>query len=319
MVVVNHLKKYFNTRKGLLHAVDDVSFVVNRGETLGLVGESGCGKSTLGRAMIRLLEPTSGEVKFWGRNIVGMSKGEMKEMRKKVQIVFQDPYSCLNPRLSVSELIAEPLIVNGICSSKKEMDARIARLMDTVGLARRLTGAYPHELDGGRRQRIGIARSLALDPEFIVLDEPVSALDVCIQAQVLNLLNQLQKENNYTYVFISHNLSVVKHLSDRIAVMYLGKIVELTDYRTVFKNPLHPYTQALLSAIPIPKVGQKRSRIILEGDVPSPVNPPPGCRFAGRCRFAQDICREQMPDFREYEPGHFVACHLTGKFSYSRD
>jgi peptide/nickel transport system ATP-binding protein len=199
------------------------------------------------------------------------------------------------------------------------MDARIARLMDTVGLARRLTGAYPHELDGGRRQRIGIARSLALDPEFIVLDEPVSALDVCIQAQVLNLLNQLQKENNYTYVFISHNLSVVKHLSDRIAVMYLGKIVELTDYRTVFKNPLHPYTQALLSAIPIPKVGQKRSRIILEGDVPSPVNPPPGCRFAGRCRFAQDICREQMPDFREDEPGHFVACHLTGKFSYSRD
>ena len=198
MVVVNHLKKYFNTRKGLLHAVDDVSFVVNRGETLGLVGESGCGKSTLGRAMIRLLEPTSGEVKFWGKNIVGMSKGEMKEMRKKVQIVFQDPYSCLNPRLSVSELIAEPLIVNGICSSKKEMDARIARLMDTVGLARRLTGAYPHELDGGRRQRIGIARSLALDPEFIVLDEPVSALDVCIQAQVLNLLNQLQKENNYT-------------------------------------------------------------------------------------------------------------------------
>ena len=319
MVVVNHLKKYFNTRKGLLHAVDDVSFVVNRGETLGLVGESGCGKSTLGRAMIRLLEPTSGEVKFWGKNIVGMSKGEMKEMRKKVQIVFQDPYSCLNPRLSVSELIAEPLIVNGICSSKKEMDARIARLMDTVGLARRLTGAYPHELDGGRRQRIGIARSLALDPEFIVLDEPVSALDVCIQAQVLNLLNQLQKENNYTYVFISHNLSVVKHLSDRIAVMYLGKIVELTDYRTVFKNPLHPYTQALLSAIPIPRVGQKRSRIILEGDVPSPVNPPPGCRFAGRCRFAQDICREQMPDFREYEPGHFVACHLTGKFSYSRD
>ena len=319
MVVVNHLKKYFNTRKGLLHAVDDVSFVVNRGETLGLVGESGCGKSTLGRAMIRLLEPTSGEVKFWGKNIVGMSKGEMKAMRKKVQIVFQDPSSCLNPRLSVSELIAEPLIVNGICSSKKEMDARIARLMDTVGLARRLTGAYPHELDGGRRQRIGIARSLALDPEFIVLDEPVSALDVCIQAQVLNLLNQLQKENNYTYVFISHNLSVVKHLSDRIAVMYLGKIVELTDYRTVFKNPLHPYTQALLSAIPIPKVGQKRSRIILEGDVPSPVNPPPGCRFAGRCRFAQDICREQMPDFREYEPGHFVACHLTGKFSYSRD
>ena len=318
MVVVNHLKKYFNTRRGLLHAVDDVSFFVNRGETLGLVGESGCGKSTLGRAMIRLLEPTSGEVKFWGRDIVGMSKGEMKEMRKKVQIVFQDPYSCLNPRLSVSELIAEPLIVNKICSSRKEMDERIAKLMDTVGLARHLTGAYPHELDGGRRQRIGIARSLALEPEFIVLDEPVSALDVCIQAQVLNLLKQLQKENNYTYVFISHNLSVVKHLSDRIAVMYLGKIVELTNYRTTFKNPLHPYTQALLSAIPIPKVGQKRNRIILEGDVPSPVNPPAGCRFAGRCRFAQDICRAQDPEFREYEPNHFVACHFTGKNTYER-
>ena len=318
MVVVNHLKKYFNTPRGLLHAVDDVSFFVNRGETLGLVGESGCGKSTLGRAMIRLLEPTSGEVKFWGRDIVGLSKGEMKEMRKKVQIVFQDPYSCLNPRLSVSELIAEPLIVNKFCASRKEMNDRITKLMDTVGLARRLIGAYPHELDGGRRQRIGIARSLALDPEFIVLDEPVSALDVCIQAQVLNLLNPLQKENTYTYVFIAHNLSVVKHLSDRIAVMYLGKIVELTDYRTTFKKPLHPYTQALLSAIPIPKVGQKRDRIILEGDVPSPVNPPKGCRFAGRCRFAQDVCRQQSPELNEYEPNHFVACHFTGKIQYAR-
>lgn len=318
MVVVNHLKKYFNTPRGQLHAVDDVSFFVNRGETLGLVGESGCGKSTLGRAMIRLLEPTAGEVKFWGQDIVGMSKSRMKEMRKRVQIVFQDPYSCLNPRLSVSELIAEPLIVNKICRNKAEMDKRIAELMDTVGLARRLVGAYPHELDGGRRQRIGIARSLALKPEFIVLDEPVSALDVCIQAQVLNLLSQLQKENNYTYVFISHNLSVVKHLSDRIAVMYLGKIVELTDYRTTFKNPLHPYTQALLSAIPIPKVGIKRDRIILEGDVPSPVNPPAGCRFAGRCRFAQDICRQKSPELVEHEPNHFVACHFTGKITYTR-
>lgn len=318
MVIVNHLKKFFNTPRGLLHAVDDVSFSVSRGETLGLVGESGCGKSTLGRAMIRLLPPTSGEVKFWGRDIVGLSKNEMKEMRKKVQIVFQDPYSCLNPRLSVSELIAEPLIVNKICSSHKEMTDRITKLMDTVGLARRLIGAYPHELDGGRRQRIGIARSLALDPEFIVLDEPVSALDVCIQAQVLNLLKHLQRENNYTYVFISHNLSVVKHLSDRIAVMYLGKIVELTDYWTTFKNPLHPYTQALLSAIPIPKVGHKRNRIILEGDVPSPVNPPPGCRFAGRCRFVQDICHQQSPQLSEYEPNHFVACHFTGKIQYTR-
>ncbi len=318
MVVVNHLKKYFNTRRGLLHAVDDVSFTVNRGETLGLVGESGCGKSTLGRSMIRLIEPTSGEVKFWGRDVVGISKSEMNEMRKKVQIVFQDPYSCLNPRLSVSELIAEPLIVNKVCRSKKEMNDRIEKLMDTVGLARRLTGSYPHELDGGRRQRIGIARSLALEPEFIVLDEPVSALDVCIQAQVLNLLKQLQRENNYTYLFISHNLSVVKHLSDRIAVMYLGVLVELTDYRTIFKNPLHPYTQALLSAIPIPKIGANRNRIILEGDVPSPVNPPAGCRFAGRCRFAQDICRQKSPEFTEYEPNHFVACHFTGKYSYSR-
>lgn len=315
---VEHLKKYFDTPAGTLHAVDDITFSLDRGRTLGVVGESGCGKSTLGRAMIRLLEPTSGEVKFWGRDIVGLSKGEMKEMRKKVQIVFQDPYSCLNPRLSVSELIAEPLIVNKFCASRKEMNDRITKLMDTVGLARRLIGAYPHELDGGRRQRIGIARSLALDPEFIVLDEPVSALDVCIQAQVLNLLNQLQKENNYTYVFISHNLSVVKHLSDRIAVMYLGKIVELTDYRTTFKKPLHPYTQALLSAIPIPKVGQKRDRIILEGDVPSPVNPPKGCRFAGRCRFAQDVCRQQSPELNEYEPNHFVACHFTGKIQYAR-
>ncbi|MDY3868318.1 MAG: oligopeptide/dipeptide ABC transporter ATP-binding protein [Pyramidobacter sp.] len=318
MVEVSHLKKYFTTPRGLLHAVDDVSFTVNRGETLGLVGESGCGKSTLGRAMIRLLEPTSGEVKFWGKDIVGLSAGEMKEMRKRVQIVFQDPYSCLNPRLSVSELIAEPLIVNKMCSSRQEMDKKISKLMDTVGLAQRLVGAYPHELDGGRRQRIGIARSLALDPEFIVLDEPVSALDVCIQAQVLNLLCQLQKENNYTYVFISHNLSVVKHLSDRIAVMYLGKIVELTDYKTTFKNPLHPYTQALLSAIPIPKVGEKRDRIILEGDVPSPVNPPKGCRFAGRCRFCQDQCRTTLPELREFEPGHFVACHRAGEIHYTR-
>ena len=318
MVVVNHLKKYFNTPRGLLHAVDDVSFFVNRGETLGLVGESGCGKSTLGRAMIRLLEPTSGEVKFWGRDIVGLSKGEMKEMRKKVQIVFQDPYSCLNPRLSVSELIAEPLIVNKFCASRKEMNDRITKLMDTVGLARRLIGAYPHEPDGGhraaaRRQRIGIARSLALDPEFIVLDEPVSALDVCIQAQVLNLLNQLQKENNYTYVFISHNLSVVKHLSDRIAVMYLGKIVELTDYRTTFKKPLHPYTQALLSAIPLPKVGGRRERIILKGEITSPINPKKCCRFAPRCIYATERCFKEEPLPVDIGNEHTVSCFLAEK------
>ncbi|HCA41264.1 MAG TPA: ABC transporter ATP-binding protein [Aminobacterium sp.] len=311
LIEVNHLKKYFQTKKGMLHAVDDVSFFVYEGETLGLVGESGCGKSTLGRVMIRLLDATDGEVIYRGDNILKYNKRQMKELRKNVQIVFQDPYSSLNPRLSVAELIAEPLIVNGVYRSKAERDKRVLDLMDTVGLAQRLVDVYPHELDGGRRQRIGIARSLALNPEFIVLDEPVSALDVCIQAQILNLLNTLKKERGYTYIFIAHNLSVVKHVSDRIAVMYLGKIVELSDYRTIFADPLHPYTQALLSAIPIPKVDQKRDRIILEGDVPSPVEPPEGCRFAGRCRYRQDICEQRTPELREIDNGHFVACHFA--------
>jgi len=311
LIEVNHLKKYFQTKKGMLHAVDDVSFFVYEGETLGLVGESGCGKSTLGRVMIRLLDATDGEVIYRGDNILKYNKRQMKELRKNVQIVFQDPYSSLNPRLSVAELIAEPLIVNGVYRSKAERDKRVLDLMDTVGLAQRLVDVYPHELDGGRRQRIGIARSLALNPEFIVLDEPVSALDVCIQAQILNLLNTLKKERGYTYIFIAHNLSVVKHVSDRIAVMYLGMIVELSDYRTIFADPLHPYTQALLSAIPIPKVDQKRDRIILEGDVPSPVEPPEGCRFAGRCRYRQDICEQRTPELREIDNGHFVACHFA--------
>lgn len=311
IVEVNNLKKYFQTKKGMLHAVDDVSFTINKGETLGLVGESGCGKSTLGRVMIRLLEATSGEVKFWGEDILKYSSSKMKEMRKRVQIVFQDPYSSLNPRLAVSELIAEPLLVNSVYRSTAERSKKILELMDTVGLAKRLVNTYPHELDGGRRQRIGIARSLALSPEFIVLDEPVSALDVCIQAQVLNLLNSLQKQFGYTYVFISHNLSVVKHVSDRIAVMYLGKIVEMSDYKSLFLEPLHPYTQALLSAIPIAKVGQKRDRLILEGDVPSPIEPPEGCRFQGRCFYRRDICREKTPELREIEPGRSVACHFA--------
>ncbi len=311
IVEVNNLKKYFHTKKGMLHAVDDVSFAINKGETLGLVGESGCGKSTLGRVMIRLLEATSGEVKFWGNDILKYSSSKMKEMRKRVQIVFQDPYSSLNPRLAVSELIAEPLLVNKVFRSASERSKKILELMDTVGLAKRLVNSYPHELDGGRRQRIGIARSLALSPEFIVLDEPVSALDVCIQAQVLNLLNSLQKQFGYTYVFISHNLSVVKHVSDRIAVMYLGKIVEMSDYQSLFKEPLHPYTQALLSAIPIARVGQKRDRLILEGDVPSPIEPPEGCRFQGRCFYRQDICKEKTPELRELEPGRSVACHFA--------
>ena len=319
IVEVNNLKKYFHTKKGMLHAVDDVSFTINKGETLGLVGESGCGKSTLGRVMIRLLEATSGEVKFWGNDILKYSSSKMKEMRKRVQIVFQDPYSSLNPRLAVSELIAEPLLVNKVFRSASERSKKILELMDTVGLAKRLVNSYPHELDGGRRQRIGIARSLALSPEFIVLDEPVSALDVCIQAQVLNLLNSLQKQFGYTYVFISHNLSVVKHVSDRIAVMYLGKIVEMSDYLSIFKEPLHPYTQALLSAIPIAKVGQKRDRIILEGDVPSPIEPPDGCRFQGRCFYRQDICSRETPELREIEPGRSVACHFARRLSQTKN
>ena len=312
---VENLKKYFYTKRGLLHAVDDVSFAVRKGETLGLVGESGCGKSTLGRCLIRLLDATAGRVLLCGGekdiDVTRASKAAMKELRKRVQIVFQDPYSCLNPRLSVWELIAEPLIVNRVFPDKSAMRARVRELMNTVGLAERLENSYPHELDGGRRQRIGIARSLALNPEFIVLDEPVSALDVCIQAQILNLLNDLQREFHYTYVFISHNLSVVKHVSDRIAVMYLGKIVELSDYKELFVKPLHPYTQALLSAIPVAKLDVRKERIILEGDVPSPIEPPEGCRFMGRCRHCQGLCGEKTPPLREILPGHFVACHFT--------
>lgn len=314
-IEVRNLKKYFSTRRGGLHAVDDVSFDIGRGETLGLVGESGCGKSTLGRTLIRLLDATAGQVLFDGVDLLKLGSREMKEMRKKVQIVFQDPYSCLNPRLSVSKLIAEPLIVNNVYSSSAEMHRRVEELMDIVGLARRLTNSYPHELDGGRRQRIGIARSLALSPEFIVLDEPVSALDVCIQAQVLNLLSDLKKEFGYTYVFISHNLSVVKHVSDRIAVMYLGQIVELSDFRSIFKNAMHPYTMALLSAIPVPRYGHRRKEIILEGDVPSPINPPEGCRFAGRCIHVKERCMRETPKLREVEPGHFVRCHFTGQLA----
>ena len=315
---VENLKKYFATKRGMLHAVDDVSFEIQKGETLGLVGESGCGKSTLGRCLIKLLDSTSGKVLLQDEkgyvDITKASPREMKELRKRVQIVFQDPYSCLNPRLSVWELIAEPLIVNNIYSSKNEMRKRIRSLMDTVGLAERLENSYPHELDGGRRQRIGIARSLALNPEFIVLDEPVSALDVCIQAQILNLLNSLQKEYKYTYVFISHNLSVVRHVSDRIAVMYLGQIVELSDYKELFSQPLHPYTQALLSAIPLAKLEVKRERIILEGDVPSPIEPPNVCRFAGRCRYAKEICKSKAPALIEVMKGHFAACHFAKDF-----
>jgi len=313
LLEINNLKKYFKAKKGMLHAIDDVSFYINKGETLGLVGESGCGKSTTGRAILRLHEPTSGQVIYKNEDIVKYSSRKMKDMRRKMQIVFQDPYSSLNPRITVSELIAEPLYVNKIYKNNAEIQARVKEVMETVGLEQRLINAYPHELDGGRRQRIGIARALALKPEFIVLDEPVSALDVCIQAQILNLMNSLQKQFNLTYLFISHNLSVVKHVSDRIAVMYLGKIVELSDYKSIFKNPLHPYTQALLSAIPIPKVDVQKEKIILEGDVPSPVDPPEGCRFYGRCNCKKDICKEKTPELTNIGNERYVACHFAGK------
>lgn len=312
-VQVKNLKKYFETRKGPLHAVDDVSFDIEKGETLGLVGESGCGKSTTGRAAIRLLEPSGGQVIIDGQDILLPSRREVKALRSKMQMVFQDPYSSLNPRLCVADLIAEPLDVKNIGSSA-ERAKRVRELSDIVGLSKSLENAYPHELDGGRRQRVGIARALALNPEFIVLDEPVSALDVCIQAQVLNLLDTLQKEMGLTYLFISHDLSVVHHVSDRIAVMYLGRIVELADYKTIFANPLHAYTKALLSAITVPNPNLVHNRIILEGDVPSPINPPAGCRFAGRCYFDKiDACTCETPGLKEVGPNHFVACHIVAR------
>lgn len=311
LIEVKNLKKYFHTKKGLLHAVDEVNFHINEGETLGLVGESGCGKSTTGRVLLRLLEATEGEVLFEGENILHFNKQQMREMRKKMQIVFQDPFASLNPRMTVSQIIAEPLEINKVYDSKKAINRKVKSLMDTVGLAERLVNTYPHELDGGRRQRIGIARALALNPKFIVQDEPVSALDVSIQAQILNLMAQLQKEFGLTYLFISHDLAVVKHVSDRVAVMYLGKIVELSDYKSIFKNPLHPYTQALLSAIPVPTVEVKKERILLEGDVPSPINPPKGCRFYGRCRLRQELCKEDMPALRNIGNHRYVACHFV--------
>lgn len=311
LMEVKNLKKYFTTKKGVLHAVDNIDFQVMRGETLGLVGESGCGKSTTGRALLRLHEPTSGQIIYDGEDIVNYNNKQMKEMRKKMQIVFQDPYSSLNPRLNVFDLIADYLRVNKDVVPKEKIAEQVKYTMELVGLEQRLINSFPHELDGGRRQRVGIARALVLNPEFIVLDEPVSALDVSIQSQILNLLDRLQKQLGLTYVFIAHNLSVVKHISDRIAVMYLGNIVELTDYKSIFADPLHPYTQALLSAIPIPKVGLKREHIVLEGDVPSPINPGPGCAFYGRCRNRQDICKEVKPELIEKRENHLVACHLV--------
>jgi len=309
LLEVRNLKKYFKTKRGMLHAVDDISFSINKGDTLGLVGESGCGKSTTGRVVLRLLEATGGDVLFNGENIFQFDKKKMRSFRENAQIVFQDPFASLNPRMSVAETIAEPLLINKKAKNKFALYHEVRSLMEIVGLASRFENAYPHELDGGRRQRIGIARALALKPSFIVQDEPVSALDVSIQAQILNLMDELQKEMKLTYLFISHDLSVIKHVSTNIAVMYLGKIVEMSDYASIFKDPLHPYTKALLSAIPIPRVDQQRERIILEGDVPSPINPPPGCRFYGRCFAKTDICKDVDPELRQISETRQVACH----------
>ena len=311
LLQVRDLKKYFKTPGGMLHAVDGITFDLEEGKTLGVVGESGCGKSTLGRVILGLLDATSGSVLFEGKETIGVSKHQRKDLRKNMQIIFQDPFSSLNPRMCVSELIAEPLKVYGVCKTKEERDKRVAELMETVGLAERLAFAYPHELDGGRRQRIGIARALSVDPQFIVCDEPVSALDVSIQAQVLNLLQDLQEQKNLSYIFVTHDMSVVKHISDDILVMYVGSMVEKCPSKKLFQAPLHPYTKGLLSAIPVPSIRRKRSRIIMQGELTSPVDPKPGCRFANRCPYAKDRCRQELPQYEEVQPEHFVACHYV--------
>lgn len=304
------LVKYFNTKRGPLHAVDHVNLSIKKGETLGVVGESGCGKSTLGRTILRLLEPTSGSVLYNGNDIVKYSPQKMKEMRKKMQIIFQDPFTSLNPRMSVSEIIAEPMITTKTYTNAAERLDRVYQLMETVGLAERFINSYPHELDGGRRQRIGIARALSVRPEFIVCDEPVSALDVSIQAQILNLMMDLQDSMGLTYMFVTHNLSVIKHISDNIAVMYLGQCVELAPTEELFAHPEHPYTKALLNAIPIASLKYRKKLEIIKGEVTSPINPKPGCRFADRCPYATDRCREDGLKLKEITPGHFVACRL---------
>ena len=309
LLKIINLKKYYKTPAGMLHAVDGVSLDIKSGRTLGVVGESGCGKSTLGRAALRLIEPSDGEIWFKGENIMDYSPRKLRLSRRKMQIIFQDPYSSLNPRLTVSELIAEPLIVNKVYSNRQQLHKRIADLMETVELSERFSHVYPHELDGGRRQRIGVARALAVEPDFIVCDEPVSALDVSVQAQILNLMMDLQDKFGYAYMFISHNLSVVRHISQEIAVMYLGQCVERADTDSLFNNPMHPYTQALLDAIPVPKLSARhKKREIIRGEVTSPINPAPGCRFAPRCPIAKPECSILEIEHRECKPGHFVSC-----------
>jgi len=316
LLVVNRLKKYypitggvFAREIGAVKAVDDVSFRVKRGETLGLVGESGCGKSTTGRSILRLIEPTSGEVLFEGKNVARMKREEVREIRKDMQIIFQDPFASLNPRHTVGKILEEPLIVHGINSSK-ERSKRVHELLEVVGLSSYHAGRYPHQFSGGQRQRIGIARALILNPKLIVADEPVSALDVSVQSQVLNLMQDLQKEFNLTYLFIAHDLSVVRHISDRVGVMYLGRIAELADKDELYTNPLHPYTKALLSAVPVADPDKKQERIILQGDLPSPANPPTGCTFHTRCPHVMDVCREKRPEMLASRENHLVACHL---------
>ena len=306
LLEVKNLKKYFKTNKGMLHAVDDVSFTIERGKTLGIVGESGCGKSTLGRVMIHLEESSAGQLVFEGKDVTNLNKRELREFRHDAQMIFQDPYSSLNPRYTVEETIIEPLVLSKKYSAAEARD-RATHLMNLVGIAQRLRMSYPHELDGGRRQRVGIARALAYNPKFIVCDEPVSALDVSIQAQVLNLLKELRQEHNLTYMFITHDMSVVRHISDNIAVMYLGQQVETCDAKELFRKPYHPYTKALLSAIPTIDIHTPKQRIMLQGEITSPINPKPGCRFAARCPYASEECRKEVP-LTEVEPNHFVKC-----------
>jgi oligopeptide transport system ATP-binding protein len=321
LVSVRHLKKYFPIHKGTLmqrhvgdiKAVDDVSFDIYQGETLGLVGETGCGKTTVGRTMLRLYEPTSGNILFEDNDLAKVNESQMRKMRKHMQMIFQDPYASLNPRMTVGSIVAAPLDVHGVPDGKNKK-GRIDELLQMVGLNPDFVNRYPHEFSGGQRQRIGIARALAVNPALIVCDEPISSLDVSIQAQVVNLLEELQDKLGLTYLFIAHDLSMVRHISDRIAVMYLGKIMELTDRDEIYLNPLHPYTQALMSAVPVPDpdIASRRRRIILQGDIPSPANPPVGCNFNTRCPIAKDICFKDEPEYREIHAGHWVACHFAG-------
>lgn len=311
LISVKDIKKYFEVDSGSLKAVDGISFDIYPGETFGLVGESGCGKSTAGRTIMRLYEPTGGELMFKGENIYSLSKKEMQDVRKNFQMIFQDPYACLNPKMNVEDIVAEPLDIHGIYTNREERHAKVVELLELVGLGNEHAMRFPHEFSGGQRQRIGIARALALNPEFIICDEPISALDVSIQAQVVNLLKELQDKLGLTYLFIAHDLSMVRYISDRVGVMYLGKMMELAPSEVLYDNPLHPYTKALLSAIPIPDPeAQRKKKIIkLEGDVPSPINPPEGCRFVDRCPYAIQRCRDEEPEWRELEDKHYVACH----------